>query len=238
MTVETAAEVYGLTSWNALSKRIKYAKGKGELPDDTPHFKGSLFTEETAKLLGLEPLAPGEANEQSQNQDGEAVEPPKPIQPVAPAAAPIKRRAPKPNNPPRYNSRRATPSVEQVAPTTEEEPTKLQKQLSANWLIKWVLYSLILADGIAFAVIADRKIEMNYVEQGFFYLGVMCGVGAIAMYCKIKKFKDAETFKYIYGLLQFIVFEVAIQTSLFSWETCMTIMIIVVEMGVMHSIRK
>lgn len=219
LTIKYAWVVYGLDSANALQKRIKYAKSVGNLPGDTPHGVNAIFTDETANALGLSKVKP--PNSEQPEPPSDKPEPPPPPPPR------------NPDKPKKTPKRKLNTKVK-----TPTRAAELQATLSHNWLVLLVLFSLILADGVAFSVIAQKAIDsIQYVGLIFFYIGIICGVGIMVMYAKVKSFMLAEVFKYIYGLLQFVVFEVAIKAKFWSWETCMTFMIVFIGMGVMYTIR-
>lgn len=123
---------------------------------------------------------------------------------------------------------------------TIETTSHLQKKLSSDWLIIVVLLTILCADMIAFGIIGHHNFSkiIPYSHVIFAIIGLATGIGSVVTYNRIKEFKLAEIWKWIFGILQFCVFSFAINENWFLAETVMTLMFVLVFIGVQRSIKK
>lgn len=145
------------------------------------------------------------------------------------------------------------PQSDVVVPVLEDRPAqrtkraknkvkkiKLQEHLSSDWLIIAVLIVILFADMTAFAIIAQNRFSDSIWFAPFMFamIGLATGLGAVVTYNRIEDGKLAERWKIAFGVLQFLVFSLAINESWFFAELTMTSMFVLVFIGVQRSIKK
>lgn len=116
----------------------------------------------------------------------------------------------------------------------------LQQRLSSDWLIIAVLIVILFADMTAFAIIGQHEFSerISFSPLLFAVIGLATGIGSVVTYNRIEDQRTAEIWKYIFGVLQFLVFSLAINESWFFAELTMTSMFVLVFIGVQRSIKK
>lgn len=133
--------------------------------------------------------------------------------------------------------------------TVKTEPARKSYMaiLGSDILALWVICSMLIADMIAFYVIAESQYQGKTQYPGilFAYIGLACGIGAAITYYRIPDHKKifntemklSESWKWLFGLLQFICFEVAMGMKITEWETVMPLTLVLVFMGVLKSVK-
>lgn len=116
----------------------------------------------------------------------------------------------------------------------------LQERLSADWLIISVLVVILFADMTAFAIIGQHEFSGKITGSAFIFavIGLATGVGSVVTFNRIEEKQTAEAWKWIFGILQFFVFSLAINEVWFYAELIMTSMFVLVFIGVQRSIKK
>lgn len=120
-----------------------------------------------------------------------------------------------------------------------KQKTNLQKRLSADWLIVFVLLVILGADAFAFGTIGSVEFgDVSSYSWAFFaILGVSTGIGSIVTYNRIEDDKTANTWKLVFGVLQFLIFELAINDCYMAGGAVMATMFVLVFIGVQRSIK-
>lgn len=116
----------------------------------------------------------------------------------------------------------------------------LQDRLSADWLVLLVLGVILWADMFAFGTIGNQNFgtKIPYAGVLFSIIGLATGIGSVVTFNRIKDVKIANLWKWLFGLLQFSVFSLAINEQWFYAEIIMTLMFVFVFIGAQRSIKK
>lgn len=133
---------------------------------------------------------------------------------------------------PRRNKTKSAPDPEQ------EEPDPLRVSLSRPWLVISVIIVILFADMFAFGYVAFDQWGSAWVAAGFVVLGFATGIGAVVTYNRIEDLKSAERWKYIFGALQFTLFEFAVNDLFTLAKLLIGVMFVASFMGALRSIRK
>lgn len=121
-----------------------------------------------------------------------------------------------------------------------KDKTDLQEKLSSDWLIVVVLLTILCADMLAFSIIGHQEFSDRIPFAGvlFAIIGFATGIGSVVTYNRIENKRLAETWKWFFGFLQFLVFSFAVNEKWFYGETTMTLMFVLVFISVQRSIKK
>ena len=133
------------------------------------------------------------------------------------------------------------PSEPILVPVIEKNDTKgLKEHLSADWLIVAVLIIILWCDMFAFGVIGGHEFGDKISYAGFIFsiIGLATGIGSVVTFNRISNDNLAETWKWIFGVLQFSVFSLTVNEYWFWAETVMTLMFVLVFVGVQRAIKK
>jgi len=122
---------------------------------------------------------------------------------------------------------------------TQAKKTDLQTRLSADWLIMSVLIVILFADVISFGLIGDHEIGDRFQYSWIFFgiMGLATGLGSIVTYNRIQDEKLAVTWKITFGVLQFSVFEFAVNEIWVAGGVVMMLMLVLVFIGAQRSIK-
>lgn len=138
------------------------------------------------------------------------------------------------------NSKKDFPSCRVHSELKLNQLSTLQRKLSSDWLIVFVLIVILFADMIAFGIIGEHEFQgkIPAAKIVFAVLGLATGIGSVVTYNRIQEFKLSEIWKWAFGVLQFLVFNLTINENWFFAETVMTLMFVLVFIGVQRSIKK
>jgi len=130
--------------------------------------------------------------------------------------------------------------IQRLKKVKPEQLSTLQRKLSSDWLIVFVLLVILFADMIAFSIIGEHEFKgkIPFAKVVFAVLGLATGIGSVVTYNRIQEFKLSEIWKWTFGVLQFLVFNLTINENWFFAETVMTLMFVLVFIGVQRSIKK
>jgi len=122
----------------------------------------------------------------------------------------------------------------------EDQMTTLQKRLSSDWLIVFVLLVILTIDMIIFSIIGEInfKEKIPFASILFAVIGLATGIGSIATYARIQEERIANIWKWCFSFLQFLIFILTINEHFFLAETVLTTMVCLVFIGVQKSIKK
>lgn len=192
MTVKEAFRLYGLSSADALAKRIKRAKDEGILPDTVSHSVRASFTDETAEALGLvkipdttEEAANAALLATAEKTDSVSARP----LPIPPATLPPR------------------PDSKTDVPAKKKKPVRtLAQKLTSDPVVTSVILVLLGADAICFGTIADNAFpDWGWVAIAIYaVIGFAVGVASIISYVRIKN--EAELWKWAFAIFQLLVF--------------------------------
>lgn len=123
-------------------------------------------------------------------------------------------------------------------PKTKKK-TDLQTRLSADWLVLTVLAIILLMDVFVFGAIGQHefgeKVPMSWMFFGV--IGFATGIGSISTYNRIEKIRVAETWKYIFSVMQLLVFMLTMNEVWFWAEVVMSLMVVTVFTGTQRAIK-
>lgn len=136
--------------------------------------------------------------------------------------------------------------VKEVTPqrqkATEKRRKTLREKLSADWLVMLVLLVILWVDMFSFAAVGSHGFGINFVEYSsiitvaFAIIGLATGIGSIVSYNRIKDQNAAEAWKWLFGSMQFIIFESVVNEWWKVSEFTMAAMFVLVFIGVQRAI--
>lgn len=122
---------------------------------------------------------------------------------------------------------------------SKQKKTDLQTLLSANWMVLIVLFVVLWVDMFCFGVIGDNEFgeKWGLAWLPFSIIGLAVGFGSIVTYNRISKENLANTWKYIFGVLQFSLLEFVINDWLILGGVVVGVMFVLVSIGTQRSIK-
>ena len=120
-----------------------------------------------------------------------------------------------------------------------KKKTDLQTILSANWMVIVVLLVILWVDMFCFGVIGDHEFGEKWPLSWlpFSLIGLAVGFGSIVTYNRISNEKTANTWKYVFGGLQLLLFEFVINEWLVLSGGVAGLMFVIVSIGTQRSIK-
>ena len=136
--------------------------------------------------------------------------------------------------------------VKEAAPqrhrSAEKRRKTLREKLSADWLVMLVLLVILWVDMFSFAAVGSHGFGTKFAEYSsaitvaFSIIGLATGIGSIVSYNRIKDQNAAEAWKWLFGSMQFIIFEGVVNEWWKVSEFTMAAMFVLVFIGVQRAI--